>query len=54
MPRNTSVTLGEHFDRFVVEKIKEGRHGIFHTITESGIDIIGILDQRMDIMSYFE
>ena len=22
MPRNTSVTLGDHFDQFVVEKIK--------------------------------
>lgn len=31
MPRNTSVTLGEHFDRFVVEKIKEGR---FHSVSE--------------------
>jgi antitoxin ParD1/3/4 len=25
MPRNTSVTLGEHFDNFVSEKIAEGR-----------------------------
>lgn len=24
MPGNTSVTLGKHFDKFVVEKIKEG------------------------------
>ncbi len=25
MARNTSVTLGEHFDDFVLEKIKAGR-----------------------------
>ena len=31
MPGNTSVTLGEHFDRFVVEKIKEGR---FQSVSE--------------------
>jgi len=31
MPRNTSVTLGEHFDKFVAEKIKEGR---FHSVSE--------------------
>ena len=32
MPRNTSVTLGEHFDKFVSEKIKEGR---FHSVSEA-------------------
>ncbi len=31
MPRNTSVTLGEHFDKFVLEKIKEGR---FQSVSE--------------------
>jgi antitoxin ParD1/3/4 len=25
MPRNTSVTLGEHFERFVAKQIKAGR-----------------------------
>jgi antitoxin ParD1/3/4 len=25
MPRNTSVTLGEHFDRFIARQIKAGR-----------------------------
>ena len=32
MPRNTSVTLGEHFDKFVSEKIEEGR---FHSVSEA-------------------
>ena len=32
MPRNTSVTLGEHFDAFVNEKIAEGR---FQSISEA-------------------
>lgn len=31
MPRNTSVTLGEHFEKFVAEKIKEGR---FQSVSE--------------------
>ncbi len=31
MPRNTSITLGEHFDRFAMEKIKEGR---FQSVSE--------------------
>jgi len=32
----------------------EGRHVIFYTITENGIDIIGIPHQRMDIISHLE
>ena len=31
MARNTSVTLGQHFDEFVLEKIHEGR---FQTVSE--------------------
>ncbi len=31
MARNTSVTLGEHFDEFVSEKIGEGR---FQSVSE--------------------
>ena len=37
MPRNTSVTLGEHFDRFVVEKIKEGRFQSVSEIVRAGL-----------------
>ena len=32
MPRNTSVTLGEHFDNFVADKVAEGR---FHSVSEA-------------------
>ncbi|MEN8166326.1 MAG: type II toxin-antitoxin system ParD family antitoxin [Pseudomonadota bacterium] len=32
MPRNTSVTLGEHFDTFVSLKIAEGR---FQSVSEA-------------------
>lgn len=31
----------------------EGRHLIFYTLTKSGIDIIGIPHQSMDIIDYF-
>jgi len=32
MSRNTSVTLGDHFDKFVNRKIAEGR---FHSVSEA-------------------
>ncbi|QWF69793.1 type II toxin-antitoxin system ParD family antitoxin [Methylomonas paludis] len=37
MPRNTSVTLGEHFDRFVSDKIKEGRFQSVSEIVRAGL-----------------
>ena len=37
MPRNTSVTLGEHFDKFVVEKIKEGRFQSVSEVNRAGL-----------------
>ena len=32
MPRNTSVTLGDHFDAFVADKVSQGR---FHSVSEA-------------------
>lgn len=37
MPRNTSVTLGQHFDDFVVEKIKEGRFQSVSEVVRAGL-----------------
>jgi antitoxin ParD1/3/4 len=37
MPRNTSVTLGEHFDNFVIEKIKEGRFQSVSEVVRAGL-----------------
>lgn len=37
MPRNTSVTLGDHFDRFVLEKIKEGHFQSVSEVVRAGL-----------------
>jgi antitoxin ParD1/3/4 len=37
MPRNTSVTLGEHFDKFVEEKINEGRFQSVSEVVRAGL-----------------
>lgn len=37
MPRNTSVTLGEHFDTFVAEKIAEGRYQSVSEVVRAGL-----------------
>lgn len=37
MPRNTSVTLGEHFDEFVREKINAGRFQSVSEVVRAGL-----------------
>ena len=37
MPRNTSVTLGEHFDAFVNQKIAEGRFQSVSEVVRAGL-----------------
>ena len=37
MPRNTSVTLGDHFDEFVAEKIKQGRFQSVSEVVRAGL-----------------
>lgn len=37
MPRNTSVTLGEHFDAFVGRKIAEGRYQSVSEAVRAGL-----------------
>jgi|APHig6443718053_1056840.scaffolds.fasta_scaffold676890_1 toxin ParE1/3/4 len=32
----------------------QGSHVIFYLVCEAGIDIIGVLHQRMDVLTYFE
>jgi len=37
MARNTSVTLGQHFDEFVTEKISEGRFQSVSEVVRAGL-----------------
>jgi antitoxin ParD1/3/4 len=37
MARNTSVTLGEHFDEFVINKINEGRFQSVSEVVRAGL-----------------
>jgi antitoxin ParD1/3/4 len=37
MPRNTSVTLGDHFDKFVAEILQQGRFQSVSEIVRAGL-----------------
>ena len=50
MPRNNSVTLGDHFSEFIDEKIKEGR---FETVSEAvraGLRLLEADELKLEVL----
>lgn len=50
MPRNTSVTLGEHFDAFIESKISEGRFASVSEAVRAGLRLLENEEQKLALL----
>ena len=50
MPRNTSVTLGEHYMQFVDNKIKTGRFQSASEAVRAGLHLLEEQEMKLDLL----
>lgn len=50
MARNTSITLGNHFEQFIKKKISSGRYGSVSEVIRSALRLLEAEEQKLDAL----
>ncbi len=50
MARNTSITLGEHFDGFVSQQLQSGRYGTASEVIRAGLRLLEANDVKLQAL----
>jgi antitoxin ParD1/3/4 len=50
MARNTSVSLGDHFTKFIDEQVQSGRYGSASEVIREGLRLLEDNQQRLDAL----
>ena len=50
MAKNTSITLGDHFDGFIASQIKSGRFGSASEVVRAGLRLLENNETRLHVL----
>lgn len=50
MPRNTSISLGDHFAEFVDAQVRTGRYGSASDVVQAGLRLLEKHEARVDAL----
>ncbi|SHE44522.1 type II toxin-antitoxin system ParD family antitoxin [Vibrio gazogenes] len=50
MAKNTSITLGEHFDSFIANQIQSGRYGSASEVIRSALRLLETQETKMNTL----
>ncbi|MET0086414.1 MAG: type II toxin-antitoxin system ParD family antitoxin [Sedimenticola sp.] len=50
MAKNTSVSLGEHFDQFIATQLSKGRYGSATEVVRAGLRLLENEEQKLETL----
>jgi antitoxin ParD1/3/4 len=50
MARNTSVSLGEHFDEFIAGQVDSGRYGSASEVVRAGLRLLETSESKLEVL----
>ncbi len=52
MQKNTSITLGEHFEKFIAAQIKQGRYGSTSEAIRAGLRLLEREEAKLEVLRH--
>lgn len=50
MAKNTSMSLGEHFDQFIATQLQNGRYGSATEVVRAGLRLLETEEEKMEAL----